>query len=454
MDSFVLWACSLGALSALSLPLGSWIGLKYQFSSSTLSTLAAYGAGALLAALSIELIAPTVSHMVEHPDDSEALDAFYSLLVGCMGGGLLYIALDKAVNSKGGFLRRPSTLISHYNKLQKEGKREVVQRLTALPLFKDFPADQIETLLPMVETRQYKRGDVIIEEGTPAEGLVLVYEGKVEGVVQGESLGDVTQKGTPLSILPLLTGTVNMGVATAKEYTSALFISAANFHKLREMFPEFDAACTAAGNERLESVTALQALQAERLNDWKKSAKKALQTNDGVPDIPFMQKAREEHSGSPLAIWLGILLDGIPESLVIGAGMLGMVTKILSEGDTIAFIQVVPFTLIAGLFLSNFPEALSSSSNMLKSGMKKGTIFGLWFSLMVMTALGAGAGYLLAGQLSHTFMIGLEGLASGAMLTMIAGAMIPEAVVLGSGNRVGLSTLAGFLSAIAFKLLE
>jgi zinc transporter ZupT len=434
--------------------LGSWIGLKFQFSSNALSTLAAYGAGALLAALSIELIAPTVAKVVENSEDPESLQGFYNLLVGCLGGGLLYLGLDKVVNSKGGFLRRPSTLISHYNKLQKEEKRDMIQRMTSIPLIKDFPPEQIETLLPMIETREFKKGDVLIKAGTPAEGLLMIYEGKVEGVVKGESLGDVTQRGTPLSILPLLTGSNNMGQATALENTAALFISAENFHKLRKISPEFDKACTEAGNERLESVTALQAMQAERLEDWKHTARKALQTNDGVPDIPFMQEAREEHSGSPLAIWLGILLDGIPESLVIGAGMLGMVTKILSEGDTIAFIQVVPFTLIAGLFLSNFPEALSSSSNMLKSGMKKGTIFGLWFSLMIMTALGAGAGYLLAGQLSHTFMIGLEGLASGAMLTMIAGAMIPEAVGLGSGNRVGLSALLGFLSAIAFKLLE
>ena len=40
------------------------------------------------------------------------------------------------------------------------------------------------------------------------------------------------------------------------------------------------------------------------------------------------------------------------------------------------------------------------------------------------------------------------------MLTMIAAAMIPEAVTLGTGNSVGLSTLAGFLGAILFKLLE
>ena len=48
----------------------------------------------------------------------------------------------------------------------------------------------------------------------------------------------------------------------------------------------------------------------------------------------------------------------------------------------------------------------------------------------------------------------IEGLAAGAMLTMIAAAMIPEAVHLSGSRITGLSTLAGFLAAVAFKLLE
>ena len=78
----------------------------------------------------------------------------------------------------------------------------------------------------------------------------------------------------------------------------------------------------------------------------------------------------------------------------------------------------------------------------------------MWFSLMLITAIGAGFGYLLGGMLSHKWLIFAEGLAAGAMLTMIAAVMIPEAVYMGRANTVGLSTLAGFLAAISFKLLE
>ena len=66
----------------------------------------------------------------------------------------------------------------------------------------------------------------------------------------------------------------------------------------------------------------------------------------------------------------------------------------------------------------------------------------------------AGLGFLLADTISHTWLSFAEGLAAGAMLTMIADAMIPEAVHMGKANAVGLSTLAGFLGAISFKLLK
>jgi zinc transporter ZupT len=121
----------------------------------------------------------------------------------------------------------------------------------------------------------------------------------------------------------------------------------------------------------------------------------------------------------------------------------------------VAFADVVPYTLVAGLFLSNFPEALSSSVAMRAQGWRPPVIALMWCALMVITAVGAGVGYLVGESLPHVAMAAVEGVAAGAMLTAIAATMIPEAVHLsGSGSRVGLGTLFGFLAAISFKLLE
>jgi zinc transporter, ZIP family len=91
---------------------------------------------------------------------------------------------------------------------------------------------------------------------------------------------------------------------------------------------------------------------------------------------------------------------------------------------------------------------------MFAMGLPSRRIFLMWFSLMITTALGAGLGFLLASVLSETWLVFAEGIAAGAMLTMIAAAMIPEAAAHGRANTVGLSTLAGFLAAVLFKLFE
>ena len=144
------------------------------------------------------------------------------------------------------------------------------------------------------------------------------------------------------------------------------------------------------------------------------------------------------HRGAPLAIWLGILLDGIPESLVIGGS---------------AVDEHVSYSLIAGLFLSNYPEALSSSVGMRQQGMRFARVLFMWTSLMVLTGIGAALGSEFFVEANpHAFAI-VEGVAAGAMLTLIAQTMAPEAYMK-AGPVVGLATLMGFLAAIFCRTLE
>ena len=452
---YYLWACLLGAFSAVSLPLGSWFGLRFKCSSRQISFLVAFGAGALLAALSVELIAPTTLALVEnHSEGDEHRVAFFAMVLGCIAGGLLYVFLDKMLSKSGGFLRKTSTLLSYYKKKDLEEKRQILDRLSHIQLFQDFPPDHIESLLSALEPAKFDDGAVIVKQGTAVDEAFLILEGTVAITVRGRKVTEFTPEDGVLGIIPLVTNTLAMGTAKARGPVKALKIKRDRFNELRAISPEFDTACREAAKDRMEDLERVITELNEEAVNWTRTAKHSLARNLEVPGIPFMQRVKEEHHGSPLAIWLGILLDGIPESLVIGAGMLGMLTARLAADGTVRFIDVVPFTLIAGLFLSNFPEALSSSANMLAQGWKKPRVFMMWFSLMVITGIGAGIGYLVAGEMSHAWMQLLEGLAAGAMLTMIAAAMIPEAVVMGSGSLVGISVLAGFLGAISFKLLE
>lgn len=145
---------------------------------------------------------------------------------------------------------------------------------------------------------------------------------------------------------------------------------------------------------------------------------------------------QQQHSAA-MAIWLGIMLDGIPESLVLG---------------TIQSQSTISLSLIAGLFISNYPEALSSSIGMRHQGLEFPRILLMWSSLVVATGLGAAMGALFFGAASPASFAIIEGVAVGAMLTMIAQTMLPEAYIKG-GNIIGLATLAGFLVALFFKEL-
>ncbi len=121
------------------------------------------------------------------------------------------------------------------------------------------------------------------------------------------------------------------------------------------------------------------------------------------------------------------VVSGIPEALVISASLIH---------------SHLGYSLLAGLFLSNYLEALSSSVGMRKQGMKFSIILFMWTSLMFLTGILSILGNIYFAGIGHEIFSFTEGIAAGAMLTMIAQTMLPEAYLL------------GFLAAIFFKTLE
>jgi ZIP family zinc transporter len=147
--------------------------------------------------------------------------------------------------------------------------------------------------------------------------------------------------------------------------------------------------------------------------------------------------AGEESSG--LAITLGIVLDGIPESIVIGLTLIG------GGGVSIA--------VLAAVFLSNLPEAMAATTGLGKGGWSRERILGLWVVLAIVSGLAAMAGFGIFDSASATSIAFVEAFAAGAILTMLADTMMPEAFKHG-GKLVGLFTTLGFLVAFALSALE
>ncbi|WP_210530319.1 ZIP family metal transporter [Rubellimicrobium arenae] len=139
--------------------------------------------------------------------------------------------------------------------------------------------------------------------------------------------------------------------------------------------------------------------------------------------------------GGGLAIAVGSLLDGIPESVVLGVGL-------LSGGG-------ISLAVLAAIFLSNLPEGLSSAVGMRKAGRSKTYVFGLWSGIALASGLAAAGGAALMGDSSPELLALVSAVAAGALLTMIADTMIPEAVE-GEGGLAGLFVVLGLL--VAFGL--
>lgn len=139
--------------------------------------------------------------------------------------------------------------------------------------------------------------------------------------------------------------------------------------------------------------------------------------------------------GSGAAIVLGAVLDGIPESIVLGVGLLA------GEGVSVSF--------VAAVFLSNLPEGLAATTGLVRAGWATGRVLLLWGGVILVSALAAVVGYVAFDGASPSVTAFVLSFAGGAILCMLADTMMPEAYEQ-QGSTVGLVASAGF--ALAFAL--
>jgi zinc transporter, ZIP family len=147
----------------------------------------------------------------------------------------------------------------------------------------------------------------------------------------------------------------------------------------------------------------------------------------------------DQESGSSLGIVLGSVLDGIPESMVIGLTIF--------EGGAVGA------AYLAAVFISNLPESISSTSGLATSGWQKSRILWMWGAIALISGLASLAGYGLFQDSPPSTVAFVLAFAGGAILTMLAETMMPEAYEHG-GKWVGVATTLGFAVAFAVHTLD
>ena len=147
----------------------------------------------------------------------------------------------------------------------------------------------------------------------------------------------------------------------------------------------------------------------------------------------------DAEEGAGLSILLGALLDGVPETAVLGLTLLQT--------------NEIGVAMLVAVFISNLPEGIAATTTLIEGGWKRRLVLEIWGAVVLACGLAAAAGYILLDGASTGVISFVFAFSGGAVLTMLATSMMPEAYE-HAGRPVGVLTVVGFVVAYGVHLLE
>ena len=383
----------------------------------------AFGSGTLLSAMAFDLC-----------EEAFRKGGPVLLVVGFLAGGFLFVAAEAAVDERGGFLRREGTRARFLQQKKAERDRELLGHLSEVELLRALPPAEMQAIVPYVEERSFHTSDTIFHKGDEADALYLVLEGNAR-VIDGDQELAVLSKGSVFGEMALLTGEARNATVEASSELRVYRIGRDDFVHLMTRSAPLAAAVQALLDQRIEARH--RDGRQGSAEAWRKVASahmsRRLSSKEEASII-------EEHAGSgaPLAIYVGALVDGVPESIVIGATLVGSSTPSLS--------------FLLAVFLSNFPEAMSSATGMTRAGFTPKRVLLMWSSLVVIAGVSAALGNAFLSNASPSVLAFAESFAAGGILALLSNTMMPEAFELG-GRATAFATIIGFLVAFLAAML-
>ncbi|MCX5826484.1 MAG: cyclic nucleotide-binding domain-containing protein, partial [Deltaproteobacteria bacterium] len=262
---------------------------------------------------------------------------------------MIYYLGNRLIEKRGGALRHPAMAKLYLLNKKREESAAILEKLSQIDLVRRLPPEEMEDVLLCVQPYHAMAHQEIFKQGDKGDALYLIDVGQVD-IVVGAGRGEMKKiatlgTGQSFGEMALLTGEPRSATAVAVKDVLLLKIDKIHFDELIDKSPNLRSAVEALNSQRVihNVQTASSSMDAEI---WQKLALANIQRLSRNEEVSLLKK--QATTGAPLAIFLGAMLDGIPESIVIGSSFVSLTTY--------------HFTFLAAVFLSNLPEAMASSA--------------------------------------------------------------------------------------------
>ncbi|NER19364.1 MAG: cyclic nucleotide-binding domain-containing protein [Symploca sp. SIO1B1] len=405
-----------GVLGASSLVLGACVGVFWQPNRTISAAIMAFGSGTLLCAIAFEITLPAYQN-----------SGFLPLFLGFLLGGILFTGLTEYIDQHGGFLRKPASSRRYLFEHRQEQTSDILNRIAHIEVIQNLSEGEKQAIVPFLKPVFAQPGDIICQEGEPGDHFYMVVNGEAE-VIKDRKLVNTMKPGEVFGEMSLLTGEPRSATVTARTPMELYQINQEDFNSVLALSPHMAWAISRSLARRLRFATDSRVAVEHNLDRWRQSLIDQVELDLLLREDSTTLEGLLQRS-APLAIVVGTLIDNIPESAVIG----------MNVGES-----HFSWSFLLAVFISNFPEALSSAVGMKQAGTKTMQILGLWMGVVILCGLCAAVGYSLKNNTSELFVSLAQAVAGGAILAMLASTMMPEAYELGGGS-VSFSTILGFL---------
>ncbi|MEM9154432.1 MAG: cyclic nucleotide-binding domain-containing protein [Cyanobacteria bacterium P01_F01_bin.33] len=414
----------LGLLGASSLFIGALLGVFWKPSRLISAAIMAFGSGTLLSALAFDITLPSYHG-----------SGVWPVLTGFLAGGTLFNLLTRYVDRLGGFLRKPASRRRFLFQRRQAETSAILEEIAHVEVIQRIPPSEAQAVVPLLRPMHANPDDVLFREGDIGDWFGMIVKGEVDICKNGKAISKLGP-GEVFGEMALLTGERRSAGVVARSPLELYRLNREHFDDLMTRSPHLARALSRVLAKRLQSTTDIR-IRAERdLEAWRRMALDSVEIDLSPAEEQQMLQSLVKDA-APLAIWVGTLIDNVPEAIAIGMS---------------AHLSINHSFLLA-VFLANLPEALSSARGMKESGTSVRQILSLWGGQVILCGLCAVGGSILQMHSSPTVLSLAQGVSGGAILAMVASTMMPEAYELGGGS-VSFSTILGFLTGFLLAVPE